>query len=1082
MNILRKILVGSTLAAGLLFDAHGQTLTITNGVQLYTALTNTTVTMTGRSELRVTATTNPIPGCVINLTNTSPDAWLTFLNIRPSVVSAYYLAQVKINGNAAVAGSNCRLDQYAMGTVIIPQAPSYTPLTVFSGQNFLGTSASFSLYTYYNTTAALGAMYRNISSFRLKRGYAATFAQNADGTGVSQVYVAQDGDLDVGVMQISLDHACSFVRVYPWRWTSKKGWVGGVSANTTLIDPLWLYDYDNVTTSTLDIEYVPMRDTAYWDDYANINNKQKSTAALAFNEPDQSNQANMTVAAAIAQWPSLLASGLRVGAPGVSSSGVSGQGLSWLYSFMSSANSLGYRVDYIPVHIYKCSWTTAQFYNYLLGIYQTTGKPVWVTEFNDTDFSSGCTQSQSSTASAISGYISMMESTPFVERYAIYEYFDPSSNLNLVTTNSTPSLTPAGVVYHNQQSSLAFAQTLPPGGTRGLAQFQFETNTLDGSGFGNNGFSVGLPTYTTGHSGQAIALDGTNSYLQLPPNFTGSNAFTFAAWIYWNGGNAWQRIFDFGNGASQYFFLTPGSGAGTLRFAITTNSYGSEQIIETSPLPAGQWRHVAVTISGSSAKLYTNGVLAASSSSFTLSPAAVKPTLNYLGKSQFSSDPLFSGRLDEVLIADYALTAAQIAALQTNLPPQFTTNILTGTNGTQSVAYTGTLAGKATDPNPGDTLTYSKAAGSAWLGVAANGALSGTPGASDSGTNIFTVRVTDAAGASAFAQLTIKVSGLLNAGFETPATATYSYGTTGGSWTFSGQSGANGSGITANNSAFTTGNSSAPEGVQCAFVQGAASISQSVPGFTPGATYNVTFSAAQRAYTVANGGQTWQVKIDSTVIATFSPAATATNFVDYSTSFIATAATHTLRFVGTDTRGGDNTVFIDNIRLTFVSPPAPPTAPLNLQAVAGDGQVALSWNSAQFATSYNLKRSLTSGSGYVTSVSFSGYNYTDTSVSNGTPYYYVVSAQNSGGEGTNSLEVAARPVSQSVLPLSFTSLNNGLQLNWPSDHTGWRLMMNTNDLSNTNAWNPVSNSATTNQIWLPFDPAQGSVFFQLIYP
>ena len=78
------------LAAALFpLAAAAQTLTITNGIQTYTALTNTTVTMTGRCELRVTATTNPITGCIINLINTSPDAWLFFPNIRPSVVSAY---------------------------------------------------------------------------------------------------------------------------------------------------------------------------------------------------------------------------------------------------------------------------------------------------------------------------------------------------------------------------------------------------------------------------------------------------------------------------------------------------------------------------------------------------------------------------------------------------------------------------------------------------------------------------------------------------------------------------------------------------------------------------------------------------------------------------------------------------------------------------------------------------------------------------------------------------------------------------------------------------------------------------------
>ena len=1059
--------------------AAAQTLTLTNGIQTYTALTNTIVTMTGRCELRVTATTNPIPGCIINLTNNSPGAWLFFQNIRPSVVSAYYLSQVKVNGAAAVVGSNCRLDQYAYGSVIIPQAPAFTPLQVFSGQNFLGASASFALYTYYNTTAALGGMFRNISSFRLKRGYSCTFAQNADGTGISKVYVAQDADLEVGIIQNSLDHACSFVRVFPWRWTGKKGWGGAADGTAALVNPLWSYDWNNGATSTLDTEYVPIRwgGGETWDPYSTDNSIQKSTHILGFNEPDSTAQANLSVATAIADWPNLMQSGLRVGAPAVSDSGVSGQGLDWLYSFMSQANALNYRVDYVPVHFYKCGWSASQLYNYLLGIYQQTGKPIWLTEFNYG--ASWCipdTLTQAQEAAAIQQFVDTLDSAPFVERYAIYQWF-PTNRAMVVNG----ALTPAGVVYHDKQSSMGYVQTVPPGGNRSIVQLQFETNTLDSSGFCNNGFAVGIPGYTAGHTGQAVTLDGTNSFIQLPPNVANSAAFTFAAWGYWNGGAQWQRIFDFGNDTSHYLFLTPNSGSGTLRFAI--NNGGGEQFIETSGMPVSQWRHVAVTLSGSSAKLYVNGVLATSSSTFTIAPSNFNPNLNYLGKSQFPADPLFRGRLDEVLITDSALTATQIAALQTNLPPQFATSLITGTNATPGQAYAGSLAGAATDPNPGDTLTYSKASGSSWLLVAANGTITGTPGAGDAGTNNFTVRVTDTAGAGAFALLTIKVNGLLNPGFEVPATSTYIYNPSGGGWTFTAQSGANGSGVTANNSAFSSGNTNAPEGAQCAFLQGISTISQAVSGFILGAKYNVTFAAAQRAYSSANGGQTWQVRIDGTIIGTFIPLANATNYVDYTTNFTATATTHTLRFVGTDLHGGDNTVFLDNVRLTFVSPPPAPSAPANLQAVAGDGQVALTWNAATFATSYNVKRSLTSGGGYVTNASPTTTNYTDPAATNGTTYYYRVSAVNSGGEGPDSLQVSALPVSLSPPQLVSGVSGGQIQISWLADHLGWTLQVQTNDLSaglGTN-WISIPDSATNTQFAAPLAPENPTVFYRLIH-
>jgi len=94
--------------------AAAQTLTITNGVQIYSAVTNTAVTMTGRSELRLTTTNNPIPGCTINLN--SADAWVLLPNIRPSVVQASYLGQFLVNGVAAALNTNIRLSEYAMGT------------------------------------------------------------------------------------------------------------------------------------------------------------------------------------------------------------------------------------------------------------------------------------------------------------------------------------------------------------------------------------------------------------------------------------------------------------------------------------------------------------------------------------------------------------------------------------------------------------------------------------------------------------------------------------------------------------------------------------------------------------------------------------------------------------------------------------------------------------------------------------------------------------------------------------------------------------------------------------------------------
>jgi len=160
-----------------------------------------------------------------------------------------------------------------------------------------------------------------------------------------------------------------------------------------------------------------------------------------------------------------------------------------------------------------------------------------------------------------------------------------------------------------------------------------------------------------------------------------------------------------------------------------------------------------------------------------------------------------------------------------------------------------------------------------------------------------------------------------NFGFETPTISTYQYNPSGASWTFTPQSGNNGSGITANGSLFNSSNPNAPEGVQVAFLQSTSTISQAISGFVPGAKYTVTFSAAQRAGQFQHGGQTWSLKLDNSVIASYSAPATATSYVDYTTNFTASATTHTLSFVGTDLVGGDNTVFLDNVRIAPASSP-----------------------------------------------------------------------------------------------------------------------------------------------------------------
>jgi hypothetical protein len=161
-----------------------------------------------------------------------------------------------------------------------------------------------------------------------------------------------------------------------------------------------------------------------------------------------------------------------------------------------------------------------------------------------------------------------------------------------------------------------------------------------------------------------------------------------------------------------------------------------------------------------------------------------------------------------------------------------------------------------------------------------------------------------------------------------------------------------------------------------------------------------------------------------------------------------------------------------------------PSAPTSLSATASDAQVALSWNVSSGATTYTVKRSTTSGSGYSSIATNTSLAFTNSGLANGTAYFYVVSAVNAFGESTNSAQVSARPTSSAPVSIGVTDASAQLQLSWPADHTGWQLQSQTNDLGiglGTN-WGNTTSSAQTNELVVPLSATNGSVFFRLVRP
>lgn len=98
---------------------------------------------------------------------------------------------------------------------------------------------------------------------------------------------------------------------------------------------------------------------------------------------------------------------------------------------------------------------------------------------------------------------------------------------------------------------------------------------------------------------------------------------------------------------------------------------------------------------------------------------------------------------------------------------------------------------------------------------------------------------------------------------------------------------------------------------------------------------------------------------------------------------------------------------------TAPSAPLTPSSPSGVTATGANNQVALSWTASTGATGYSIARGTNSGGPYTSIGESSSTLFTDTSATNGTVYYYVVSASNEMGSSVNSVAVAATPVALS---------------------------------------------------------------------
>lgn len=438
----------------------------------------------------------------------NPDAAVVFENIRPSEVISNYLVKVTFNGVALVNNTNCRVSIYRHGAIVLPHSDTknpdgtdFYPLTTYSGDGFTGEETQYNKATRY--TKSDGSF--PIRSFKLKRGYMVTMANNIDGSGYSHCFIANSEDRLVDLTQEGngkgafLADKVGFFRIFRWQWPGKLGMSDARDDQLiNLTNASWFYDWGAGNSLRDNAEYVPQRHheagqsngqgyKGAWQSFDVINGlNNTNTHILGQNEPDNESGAgevytyitaipddpNKAVRDKHADYPLIdvakdfLYSGMRIG-----TFACCNPNTGWVTKYLNWCKENNVRVDFIATHYYVGGTDPAGCISRLKALhdaaisYNEKGLPVWATEWNNganwtteggfsTDggwYSWGSGNDQQKNGEWLRDVLKRADNEKWLERLAVYNAVEGKRE---IWTNGAP--TKAAEVLGTYKSGFAY--------------------------------------------------------------------------------------------------------------------------------------------------------------------------------------------------------------------------------------------------------------------------------------------------------------------------------------------------------------------------------------------------------------------------------------------------------------------------------------------------------------------------------------------------------------------------------------------------------------------------------------------------